>query len=234
MDPGTVLDLATAALIAVGLVLWRLVGTGAEHATKSQIDEVMAELHRASTLARELEKTRGTERQELRFEAYGKLWAAMRPLAIYDDRPITAGTMASMSKELSGWYFSEKGGLMLTTHNRDLYFALQRLLHAVSAKPEWQAERIDKPKDVFRAVVGEGRLNLAAAQALSERLEKVKVSEWPTSDLEKLAYAWDTREVGELVDQWAELEEGERFAVLQQTASMLRTGLANDVESRLR
>ena len=47
---------------------------------------------------------------------------------------ITATTMASMSKELSGWYFSEKGGLMLTTRNRDLYFALQRLLHAVGTE----------------------------------------------------------------------------------------------------
>jgi hypothetical protein len=234
VDLGTVLDLVTAALIAVGLVLWRLVGTGAEHATKSQIDEVMAEVHRASTLARELEKTRGAERQELRFEAYGKLWAAMRPLAIYDDRPITAATTASLSKELSDWYFSEKGGLMLTTHNRDLYFALQRLLRAVSTKPDWQAERIDQQKDVFRAVVGERRLNLAAAQMLSERVEKVKVSDWPTSDIEELASEWEKKEVGELADQWAELKEGERFAVLQQTASMLRTGLANDVESRLR
>lgn len=234
MDLGTVLDLVTAALIAVGLVLWRLVGAGAEHATKSQVDEVMAELHRASALARELEKTRGTERQELRFEAYGTLWAAMRPLAIYDDTPITAGKLASMSNELSNWYFSEKGGLLLTTHNRDLYFALQRLLRAVSAKPDWQARRIDKPKDVFRAVIGVGRLNLAAAQTLSECLESVKVSEWPPSELEKIAHDWDTKDVGALANQWDELEDGERFAVLQQTASMLRTGLANDVESRLR
>jgi hypothetical protein len=123
---------------------------------------------------------------------------------------------------------------MLTTHNRDLYFALQRLLRAVSAKADWQAERIDKPKDVFRAVLGEGRLNLAAAQTLSERLETVKVSDWPPSDLEELASDWDTKEVDALAAQWSQLEEGERFAVLQQTASMLRTGLANDVESRLR
>jgi hypothetical protein len=194
----------------------------------------MAEVHRSSTLARELEKTRGTERQEIRFEAYGTLWAAMRPLSIYDESPITAESLASMSTALSGWYFSEKGGLMLTTHNRDLYFALQRLLRAVGAKPDWQAVRIDTPKDVFRAVIGKERLNLTAAQELSKLLETAKVSEWPTSGLDELASAWDTREVGKIADRWAELDDGERFAVLQQTASMLRTGLANDVESRLR
>ncbi len=233
MDLGTVLGWVTAALIAVGVLAWRIFGAGAEHATRTQIDEVMAELHRQSALARELEKTRGTERQELRFESYGTLWAEMRPLAIYDKTPIDAQAMAKMSQQLTTWYFSEKGGLMLTSHNRDLYFALQDLVEAVGSKPEWRAERIRKPKKAFQAVVGKERLNLAGAQELIDRLDGVEVSEWPPSDLERLASDW-REDVVALGDRWGDLDEGERFAVLQQAASMLRTGLTNDVESRLR
>ena len=42
------------------------------------------------------------------------------------------------------------------------------------------------------------------------------------------------KDVVALANRWEELGEGERFAVLQQAASVLRTGLTNDVESRLR
>ena len=59
--------------------------------------------------------------------------------------------------QFTDWYFSEKGGLMLTSHNRDLYFALQDLVEAVGSKPDWQAKRIGKTKDAFQALVGERR-----------------------------------------------------------------------------
>jgi hypothetical protein len=231
VDLGTILGWVTAALIAVGVLLWRLVGAGAEHATKAQVDEVMAELNRQSVLARELEKTRGTERQELRFESYGRLWALMRPLAIYDKSPVSAEEMARLSLQFTDWYFSEKGGLMLTSHNRDLYFALQDLVEAVGSKPDWQAKRIGKPKDAFQAVVGENRL--VGAQELVKLLDGAKISEWPPSNLVQLASGW-REDVVALANRWGELDDGERFAVLQQAASMLRTGLTNDVESRLR
>jgi hypothetical protein len=231
VDLGTILGWVTAALIAVGVLLWRLVGAGAEHATRTQVDEVMAELNRQSVLARELEKTRGTERQELRFESYGRLWALMRPLAIYDKSPIRAEDMAKLSSQFTDWYFSEKGGLMLTSHNRDMYFALQDLVEAVGSKPDWQATRIGKPKDAFQAVVEENRL--AGAQELVKLLDGAKVSEWPPNNLVQLASGW-REDVVALANRWGELDEEERFAVLQQTASMLRTGLTNDVESRLR
>ena len=231
MDLGAILGWVTAGLIAVGVLLWRLVGAGAEHATKAQVDEVMAKLNRQAVLARELEKTRGTERQELRFESYGRLWALMRPLAIYDKSPISAEDMARLSLQFTDWYFSEKGGLMLTSHNRDLYFALQDLVEAVSSKPDWQAKRIGKPKDAFQTLVAENRL--VGAQELVKLLDGAKVSEWPPSDLVEAASGW-REDVVALANRWGELDEGEHFAVLQQAASMLRAGLANDVESRLR
>jgi hypothetical protein len=231
VDLGTVLDLLTLALVAVGLLLWRLFGAAAEHATKTQVDEVMAELHQASALARELEKTRGTERQELRFTSYGKLWAEMRPLAIYDDSRVNETTMGEMSKELSDWYFSETGGLMLTSHNRDLYFALQDLVSAVANQPGWEAQRTREPRVMFLAVLE--RRGRTAARALVEHLDEVDLSVWPGADIETLARDW-REDVAKLAEGWPELNEQERFAVLQQVASVLRTGLAYDVESRLR
>jgi hypothetical protein len=208
-----------------------LFGSAAEQGVTRQVDELMTELNRASALARELEKTRGTERQELRFTSYGKLWAEMRPLAIYDDSPIDQTTMGEMSRALSGWYFSEQGGLMLTSHNRDLYFALQDLVSAVAEQPGWQGERMREPRAPFLAVLD--RRELTAARALVEHLGDVDVSGWPSAGIETLARGW-RKDVAKLVEEWPELDGKERFAVLQQVASVLRTCLTNDVESRLR
>lgn len=225
------LDLVTLALIAVGLLLWRLFGSAAEQTVTRHVGELMTELNRASALARELEKTRGTERQELRFTSYGKLWAEMRPLAIYDDSPIDQTTIGEMSKNLIGWYFSEQGGLMLTSHNRDLYFALQDLVSAVADQPDWKGERMREPRAPFLTVLD--RRELTAARALVEHLGDVDSSRWPSEDIETLAREW-RKDVAELVEEWTELDGKERFAVLQQVASVLRTGLTYDIESRLR
>ena len=62
-------------------------------------------------------------------------------------------------------------------------------------------------------------------------LDRADVREWPPnqdfgkdwrSDVKKLAASWD------------DLSPRQRFLVLQQVASVLRTVLVNDVESRLR
>jgi hypothetical protein len=124
VDLGTILDFVILAALAVGGLAWRSFSSGVEQAAKDQATEIVSQVNRLAVLSRKLEETRGTERQELRFTSYGQLWAEMRPLAIYDDSPIDQHTMEKMSKKLSDWYFSETGGLMLTKHNRDLYFAL--------------------------------------------------------------------------------------------------------------
>jgi len=231
VDLGTVLDLVTLALVAVGLLLWRLLGSAAEQGVKRQVDELHAELNRASALARELEKTRGTERQELRFTSYGKLWEEMRPLAIYDDSPIDQATTGKMSKHLSGWYFSATGGLMLTSHNREMYFALQDLVSAVVDQPGWEGERMRGPRPLFLAVLDQRELT--AARALIKHLKDADVSAWPSADIETLASDW-RKDVAKLAKKWPELDRKQRFAVLQQVARALRTCLTNDVESRLR
>ena len=103
--------------------------------------------------------------------------------------------------QFTDWYFSEKGGLMLTSHNRDLYFALQDLVEAVGSKPDWQADRIGKPKEAFQAIVA--RLGLAGAQDLVKLLDRVKVSEWPPSDLVEVASGW-RKDVVVLANRWEE------------------------------
>jgi hypothetical protein len=231
MDLSTVLDLLTLVVVAVGLLLWRAFGAGVEQAMKDQATELVRQRNRAAELARELEKTRGTERQELRFASYGQLWTAMRPLAIYDETPVDRSTMETLSKKLSDWYFSAAGGLMLTSHNRELYFALQDLVSAVAANPDWTAERMRDPKEIFEGVLNER--GLTAARALLGHVDAVAPESWPGTELETLASAW-RKDVVKLADDWTALDARERFAVLQQVSSVLRTGLTKDVESRLR
>ena len=55
---------------------------------------------------------------------------------------------------------------------------------------------------------------------------------WP-GDMEKQGSLW-RKDIKKLAAQWSELDERERFAVIQQIGSVLRTILANDVESRMR
>jgi hypothetical protein len=230
MDLGAVLNLILLALVAIGALLWRLFGSAADRAVTGQVDELITELNRASALARELEKTRATERQELRFTSYGTLWAEMRPLAIYDESPVDRAAMGKLSKKLSDWYFSEKGGLMLTSHNRDLYFALQDLVSSVADQPSWMGERTREPRPSFLAVLD--RQNLTRARALIDHLDHVDVSAWP-GDVETLTRGWH-EDVEQLAAEWPALDGKEHFAVLQQVASVLRTSLTYDVESRLR
>jgi hypothetical protein len=227
-----VADVLVAVALAVGVVVWRSVGSGAEEAAKAQATEIVNRINWSAVLTRELEQIRGTERQELRFTSYGKLWAKMRPLAIYDDAPVNRATTKTMSKNLSDWYFSEDGGLMLTSHNRDLYFALQDLLDGVAhADNDWEAERIPALKETFTAVLE--RRGLTDAQALLDHLDKAEPKNWPSDNVGALAQAW-RKDVVSLATGWGDLDPHERFAVLQQVSSVLRTGLTRDVESRLR
>jgi hypothetical protein len=225
-------DLLTLVAVAVGVVLWRSFQAGSEQLAKDQASEIAREINRAATLARQLEQTRGTERQELRFTSYGTLWAEMRPLAIYDESPVNRKTLKEMSRKLSDWYFSATGGLMLTSHNRDLYFALQDLASRVGgAATDWEAERTANPRETFEAVLA--RSGLDNARALIEHLDTAGPQNWPSNDIGELASAW-RKDVAKVATGWAELDSRERFAVLQQVSSVLRTGLTYDVESRLR
>lgn len=170
--------------------------------------------------------------QELRFESYKNLWAQMRPLAIYDDSRINRQAMECLSTQLSDWYFSADGGLMLTSHSRELYFALQGLVRGVAAPniPDWEAERTPEPEETFKAVLELKKL--PDALGFIQYADQATPTDWHGRKLVRLAHEWRT-DVVSLKDGWDELDPGKRFAVLQQVSSMLRTSLTYDVESRL-
>jgi hypothetical protein len=230
------LTLITNVLVIVGgallAIFLKSFGAGAEAAAAEGAREGITRLNWDAILARELQRARGMERQELRFTSYGKLWAQMGALAIYDDTAVDRDAMRTLSKALSTWYFSAEGGLMLTSHNRDMYFAFQDVVsRTAGAADDWRATRSVEPGTRFPALL-EGH-TLRGAQALLEYYGKEVPTDWPAEDLVALAGAW-RRDIRTLTDGWGGLSEEDRFVVLQQVGSVLRTGLSYDVESRLR
>ena len=229
MDSGAVLGslalLLTAGFAIVGQeVVKKAAGRG--------VDEWFDSNRWQAALARELEKVRGTERQELRFTAYGGLWKAMRPLALYDEGVFGRRNAEDLSKALSDWYFSEAGGLMLTSHAREFYFALQSVVGRAAAIPGWEARRGEEdPAAVFERVLSARAPRVEDVEA---HLDGIADADWPAEDTEQIGKNWKTR-LEELVEtSWMGLDDNERYAVLQQVSSRLRTVLTKDVESRLR
>ena len=240
MDLPTLLNLATLGAVSLGGYLATVAKAGFEARVKTSVEEsVKIAVHNvnwAAELSQELEKARGTERQELRFKSYAHLWHELRPLAIYDAAPFDRKMTAKLSVDLSNWYFSLDGGLMLTTPVRDLYFALQDLLHAISSESvaPWQGERAPDPKHAFEAVAQ--RMGLGAVLSFLGYLKsahpELALSSWPRN-VEPMTRAWGD-DLKRLAGQWAALAPFEQFAALQQAGSVLRTAMTCDVESRLR
>lgn len=231
------LQLLMFCLLGLGWYSLRLLKTGTEAFVKTTAEETakatIQELKWPGELARELQKTRGVERQELRFISYGALWKELRPLAIYDSAVINQKAAHDLSTALSNWYFSEHGGLMLTVQARDFYFALQDLLRATSKFPEdWQCDRPDEAEEaerkVFQALLrangAEGAI--AAIEYLSNRAPE----DWQSKGAQ-LAKEW-RKGINDVAKAWNRLDSGQRFATLQQVGSILRTSLVIDLESR--
>jgi hypothetical protein len=123
----------------------------------------------------------------------------------------------------------------MTSHVRDFYFALQDLVRSVGNAPDdWQCQRIfDDGRSMLQGFQSILRgMNLENALEVTEKLDNVSLEDWPTITLED-GRRWRT-DVNTLGSRWSELDEREKFVVLQQVGSVLRTMLAHDVESRLR
>jgi hypothetical protein len=118
-------------------VVWATVQAASTRAVESAIDNA----NWSTKLGQELEKTRGVARQELRFQSYDRLWTALKPLALYSDEKVDRARIEKLSKDLSDWYFSALGGMYMTPHVREYYFALQDLLAAAARFPDWTATR---------------------------------------------------------------------------------------------
>lgn len=242
VDASTVIGAILTFLAAVGGVVVVAAQAGAKRGAELAVEQA----HWPETLRQELEKVRGTERQELRYTAYSGLWAKQRPLAVYDASPparydtFGPAQAASLMNAQSDWYFNEAGGLLLTTHVRDFYFAWQDFLQAVARVPAWTAKRsTDDPSVLFRRILCAGGRGMeserlwGALRTLSY-LKRVNGPRgpWPAK-ADAFAARW-RRDVGRLAEGWNELNAGQQFAVLQQVSSTLRTVMTNDIESRVR
>jgi hypothetical protein len=227
---GTVLDWISVVLLAVGAILLVAARKSVEVAASNAAADVVKRVTWAGELARELQKVRGTERQEARLASYGELWSRMRPTAIYDRTPFTRTMIADLAAHLSDWYFSPKGGLMLTTPARELYFTLQDLLHRVSAD-DWTGQRTERTRSIFVEFLE--RNDMASAKAFIDFLDVQPVEGWPPNDVVDHAKGWRA-DIQRIPPLWPDLDATVKFAVVQQVASVLRTALSADVESRLR
>ena len=115
----------------------------AEGAERGKLDSYNANW--TKKLDQILEQNRGIERHRLRAASYSKLWACTKPLATYDAGKLDRSDLKKLSDDLTEWYFSPTGGMMLTEHVRELYFALQDLLRATNEQ-NWQVQGDAKEK----------------------------------------------------------------------------------------
>ena len=228
-------DVLVLGFIGVGSYLLQSLKSSSQKAFDKTAELIAEEtVHRRTfeaELARELQKTRGIERQELRFKSYGLLWKELRPLAIYDTRVLDRKSAEELSCRLTNWYFSDLGGLFLTTHVREFYFALQDLLRTVADSPfDWGCERpLTGHKKMFAELL-ESRNLKRAAHLLTD--SEMAPEEWRQT-IEQSGKTWRDA-INTLAADWNQLTAQQRFATLQQAGSILRTALVSDIESRLR
>jgi hypothetical protein len=242
VDLDLIQDSFTLAVMAALAYVLSLLRTGTEAAVRTSAEEAakatIGQLQWPGELARELQKTRGVERQELRYKSYGALWKELRPLAIYDAAVIDKEVVGKLSSSLSDWYFSECGGLLLTSQARSFYFAVQDLLRATSRIPEdWEADRSEESEGEQRNHVysllerKRGDDVVLKAIGVLDYFRTGTYENWHETAPD-LGRRW--REgISQIAAGWMELDRKERFAVLQQAGSLLRTSLVNDVEARL-
>jgi hypothetical protein len=163
-----------------------------------------------------------------RFDAYGQLWAALKPLAIYSDDPLSPTKTGQLSEALSHWYFSANGGIFLTTKARDFYFALQDVLVSTAELKGWKCMR--RPDDVqqtFRRFVSSLASVGGFAPDSLDHPEAIDSAQWHQV-CKKIAQALRAlptsggHEVNDVV-----------FATVQQVSSALRSILAHELHTRL-
>jgi hypothetical protein len=233
-----ILQILTLVLLSIGAYMLKVLKTGADSAVKAAAEETAKEIIRdlnwARELNRELQKTRGVERQELRFKSYGRLWKELRPLAVYDNSVIDKEVVRKLISGLTEWYFSECGGLLLTQQARDFYFALQALLRTTSMIPEeWRAIRSEKPQGDHKLILRTllKTRNSDDAVTVLNYFSQGKFEDWQERAID-LGEKWKSG-IEDIGAAWSEINEGQRFASLQQVGSILRTTLVTDLDSRL-
>ena len=167
-----------------------------------------------------------------RFDAYGRLWAEMQPLAAYSDDLLSPPKAAQLSEALSAWYFSATGGMFLTTKARDFYFSLQDMLQAASDLKGWKCtRRPDDPKGTFRHFLAEAVAAKQPAIAFDpnrlDEPETIDATQW--RDACRIA----AQRLKSLPTTGGPEVSDTVFAAVQQVSSALRSILAHELQTRL-
>lgn len=165
-----------------------------------------------------------------RFDAYGRLWAQMQPLAAYSDDLLSPPKAAQLSEALSAWYFSANGGMFLTAKAREFYFALQDMLQAASELKGWKCTR--RPDDVkgkFRHFLAAALSNSAVAFDPSrlDQPQTIDATQW--RNVCRVA----AQRLKSLPTTGGPEASDTVFAAVQQVSSALRSVLAHELQTRL-
>jgi len=163
-----------------------------------------------------------------RFQTYGALWTHMQPTAVYTATKFGPSDATEFSESLSKWYFSDNGGLFLSTRARDFYFSLQDLLRAVGRLPGWCCdERLAPPQEVFS--------ELLRSLPPKDRYEGIDLKRPETLDPERWRRLCESLSAAlESLIKDSNPKAGEViFASVQQVASVLRSNLTHELRSRL-
>jgi len=166
-----------------------------------------------------------------RVAAYQSLWSMMRPLAIYSGEKFDSKLAGELYEELSGWYFSETGGLFLTKTSREFYFTLQKYLKTITNLDGWEcANRPENPKKVFTDFLmklSDDSSDIKHVIAHLKQPEIINLKKWRSS------YNIIIKEINLLVGK-LDVHAGDIiFASAQQFSSILRTNLTHEVRSRI-
>jgi len=87
----------------------------------------------AAKVRRDLESEYDISLRTDRLAAYRELWRSLQPLAKYArPAPVTYRAVGRLIGQLRAWYFQD-GGIYLSYHARDAYFALMDELRALVA-----------------------------------------------------------------------------------------------------
>ncbi len=180
----------------------------------------------------DIAKQRSTDLLNRRFAAYGKLWLQMHPLAVYSSETFNADAARSTSKDLSNWYFSDSGGLFLSTTARDFYFALQDTLKTFSDAVKLQKVPHIDGRNTFTKML---KLDKAIAwkyRKCVQAYEDEQPERMPGKDWLHLCRELSPHALKELAKDPVH-GSSLAFCMAQQVSSALRTRLAHELQTRL-
>ncbi|MCW7541142.1 hypothetical protein OOT46_25340 [Aquabacterium sp. A7-Y] len=163
-----------------------------------------------------------------RFDAYGRLWSTLKPLAIYSDEVLSPPKVQHLAEALTHWYFSADGGMFLTTNAREFYFALQETLQAAADLKGWKCIR--RPEDVerrFRDFLGSIPMPQGFSLNRLAHPETLDATQW-RQVCKAVAVAMRA-----LPSTGGSDVNDTVFATVQQVSSVLRTVLAHELHTRL-